>query len=267
MSFVEHLEALRWHIIRMVLAILGGTIFAFVFIEDIFEKIVLAPTKASFPPYKLLCIAAKKFHYPNLCMADVAINFQNIKLSGQFMMSLTASLVIGLIIAFPYVAWELWRFIRPALTEKERKKSTGFVFWATVLFLFGVAFGYYIITPYTVNFFANYKISPQFENIIRIDDYLDTLLSLVLGTGLVFELPVFVYFLSKAGLVTPRFMKTYRRYAIVGVLVLAAVITPPDVISQIIVAIPIMLLYEASIMISARVEKKYLKEQRDLINS
>ncbi len=264
-TFIGHLEAFRKHLMRMALALVLGAILCFVFIEKIFDAIILAPTHASFPPYRWLCSLATSLNMPELCMTDVAISFQNIKLSGQFMMSITSSLVFAFVFTFPYIMWELWRFIKPGLTPREIKMSTGIIFWVSLLFFLGVLFGYYIITPYTVNFFANYKISPQFENIIKIDDYLSTVLSLALGTGLVFELPVIIYFLSKIGIVTARFLREYRRYAIVAVLVLAAVITPPDMVSQILVAIPIMFLYEISIGIAARVEKRKIAAEKKLL--
>lgn len=181
------------------------------------------------------------------------------------MMSIKSSMVFGFIATFPYVMWELWRFLKPALTPKEIGTSRGIIFWVSLLFFIGVLFGYFIITPYTVNFFANYTVSEQIINDIQIDDYLSTVLSLSLGTGLIFELPVVVYFLSKIGLITPRFMREYRNYAIVIVLVMSAVITPPDMVSQIIVAIPIMILYEISIRLSARVEKKQIDSEKELL--
>ena len=264
-TFIGHLEAFRKHLLRMSVALVLGAILAFIFIETIFEVVILAPTHADFPPYILLCNIATKLGKPNLCMEDVAISFQNVKLSGQFMMSITSSLVFGFMAAFPYIIYELWQFLKPALTQRELKMSRGMIFWISLLFFLGVAFGYYIITPYTVNFFANYTISPQFENIIKIDDYLSTVISLALGTGLIFELPIVIFFLSKIGVVTPRFLREYRKYAIVVVLVLAAIITPPDMVSQIIVAIPIMILYELSIRISARVEKKQIAAEKKLL--
>lgn len=259
-TFVDHLEALRWHIIRMVLAILIFSIVAFIYIGEIFDNIILAPTKKDFPSYKLLCKLGEWFHMPELCMNDVKINFQNTQLSGQFMMSFSSAFMFGFIAAFPYIVWELWRFVKPALSVKEIKSAKGIIFWVSLLFFLGVAFGYFIIAPYTVSFFAQYKLSEQFENIIKIDDYLSTLTSLVLGTGLVFELPVLVYFLSRIGLLTPSFLRTYRKYAIVLILFVAAIITPPDVLSQIIVTIPLWILYEISIVLSARVQKRLQRE-------
>lgn len=264
-TFIGHLDAFRSHLLRMSVALVLAAIFAFIYIEDIFQVIILAPTRADFPPYVWLCDLATKFGKPELCMKEMTIRFQSAKLSAQFMMSITASLVFGFIAAFPYLIYELWKFLKPALTPKELKMSRGIIFWVSLLFFLGVLFGYYIITPYTVNFFANYTLSPQFENIFKIDDYVDTVVSLALGTGLIFELPVVVFFLSKIGIVNPRFMREYRKYAVIIVLVLAAVITPPDAVSQIIVSIPIMILYELSIGISARVEKNQIAAEKKLL--
>lgn len=267
LGFVDHLEALRWHLVRMAVVFFICSIVAYIYISEIFDHIILAPTHKDFLSYKALCKLGEWIHINSLCLEDVKINFQNTELSGQFMMSFSSAFLFGFIISFPYLIWELWRFIKPALTPRELKNSNGIIFWVTILFLFGVAFGYYIITPYTVNFFAAYKLSNQFENIIKIDDYLDSFMSLVLGTGFVFELPVLVYFLSKIGLLTPDFMRTYRKYAVVIILVVAAVITPPDAVSQIIVTIPLWFLYEIGIVISGRVEKERKRKEKEFFSS
>ena len=266
-GFVDHLEALRWHLVRMAIALFICSIVAFIYIGDIFDKIILAPTHKDFPSYIWLCKLGEILHIKNLCLEDVKMSFQNTQLSGQFMMSFSAAFLFGFIISFPYLMWELWRFIRPALTARELKNSTGIIFWVSLLFFLGVLFGYYIITPYTVNFFANYTLSNQFQNIIKIDDYLDSVMGLALGTGLVFELPVVVFFLSKVGILTPDFMRTYRKYALVIILVVAAVITPPDVFSQVIVTIPLWILYEVSIFLSAKVYKEKLRKEKEFFNS
>lgn len=266
-GFVDHLEALRWHLVRMAIALFICSIAAFIYIGEIFDKIILAPTHKDFPSYIWLCKLGEILHIKNLCLEDVKMSFQNTQLSGQFMMSFSAAFLFGFIISFPYLMWELWRFIRPALTARELKNSTGIIFWVSLLFFLGVLFGYYIITPYTVNFFANYTLSNQFQNIIKIDDYLDSVMGLALGTGLVFELPVVVFFLSKVGILTPDFMRTYRKYALVIILVVAAVITPPDVFSQVIVTIPLWILYEVSIFLSAKVYKEKLRKEKEFFNS
>ncbi len=266
-GFVDHLEALRWHLVRMAIALFICSVVAYIYVGEIFDYVILAPTHKEFPSYVWLCKLGELLHVSSLCLEDVKISFQNTQLSGQFMMSFSAAFLFGFIISFPYLAWELWRFIRPALTERELKSSRGIIFWVSLLFFFGVWFGYFIITPYTVNFFAAYTLSSQFQNIIKIDDYLDSVMSLVLGTGLVFELPVAVYFLSKLGILTPSFMRTYRKYAIVIILVIAAVITPPDAVSQIIVTIPLWILYEISIYISGRVQKERIRKEKEFFSS
>jgi sec-independent protein translocase protein TatC len=251
----------------MAVALFIFSVLAYIYIEEIFDRVILAPTHKEFPSYVWLCKLGDFLHLKELCLEDVKISFQNTQLSGQFMMSFSAAFSFGFVMAFPYIIWELWRFIKPALTLRELKHSRGIIFWISLLFFFGVWFGYFIITPYTVNFFASYTLSNQFQNIIKIDDYLDSLLSLVLGTGLVFELPVAVYFLSKLGMLTPAFMKEYRKYAIVIILVIAAVITPPDVVSQIIVTIPLWILYEISIIISGRVQKERIRKEKEFFSS
>jgi sec-independent protein translocase protein TatC len=267
MTFVDHLEALRWHIMRIVIAILFFAIFAFVNIEWIFNHVILAPTHGSFPSYRWLCWLGKVIHVKSLCLQDIKINFQANELSTQFMMSFSSSFVFGFIMASPYIFYEIWLFIKPALSPYELKQSRGIIFWVSLLFFGGVAFGYFILAPYTVNFFASYQLSPQFQNIFKIDDYLDTIISLTLGTGLVFQLPVLVFFLSKVGIFTPNLMRNMRKYAILIILVVAAVITPPDMFSMIIVAIPLIFLYEISIYISGGVEKQRKKKEIEFFNS
>jgi sec-independent protein translocase protein TatC len=267
MTFVDHLEALRWHIMRIVIAILFFAIFAFVNIEWIFNHIILAPTHSSFPSYRWLCWLGKLIHVKSLCLQDIKINFQANELSTQFMMSFSSSFVFGFIMSSPYIFYEIWLFVKPALSPYELKQSSGIIFWVSLLFFGGVAFGYFILAPYTVNFFASYQLSPQFQNIFKIDDYLDTIISLTLGTGLVFQLPVLVFFLSKVGIFTPNLMRNMRKYAILIILVVAAVITPPDMFSMIIVAIPLIFLYEISIYISGGVEKQRKKKEIEFFNS
>lgn len=256
MSFVDHLEALRWHIFRSLVAILVGAITVFVNMDFFFGEIVMGPANTEFVTYRVLCSFS---HWVGLgdamCLSDINLKLISTQMSSQFMMSFTIAFVGGFIIAFPYVFWEVWRFIRPALTDKEVGRTRGMIFWVSVLFFTGVGFGYFLIAPYTVNFFAAYTLSPMIANTFTVADYIDNIVSLVLGTGLVFQLPLAVFFLAKIGLVTAGFLRTYRKFAVVIILILAAVITPPDVISQLIVTIPLWLLYELSISIAARVNK------------
>ncbi len=263
MAFVDHIEALRWHIVRALVAIIICTIGVFINIEWIFDKVILGPASADFIAYKWLCSLGKLLHIDVLCMDAVNVQFQNTQLSGQFMMSFSSSFMIGFIIAFPYIFWEFWRFVKPALKENELKHTKGIVFWASSLFLLGILFSYFIIAPFTINFFANYQLSPEFDNIITIANYYDTMSDLIIGMGIVFELPILVYILAKAGILTPEFMKDKRRYAIVIIMLLAAVITPPDWFSIFLVAIPLVGLYEASIVVTARLNRKARKKAKE----
>lgn len=261
MAFTDHIEELRWHIIRAILVIAVASIFVFINIEWVFSQIILGPANADFISYVWLCQLSKAIGTDVLCLGELELMFQNTELSGQFMMSFSSSFMIGFIVAFPYVFWEFWRFIKPALTQNELKYARGIVFWSSALFFLGVAFAYFVIAPFTINFFANYQLSPQFKNIITISNYYDTMSDLVLGMGIVFELPVLVFFLSRIGLLTPELMREKRKYAFIIILILAAVITPPDVLSIWIVTLPLVLLYEAGIGISDRAVKERKRKE------
>jgi Twin arginine targeting (Tat) protein translocase TatC len=266
MAFTDHIEALRWHIVRAVIAIAICGIVVFFNIEWIFENVIMGPAKSDFLSYRVLCKLGQMTHLEEaLCLKDMQIKFQNTELSGQFMMSFSSSFMIGFIVAFPYIFWEFWKFIKPALTENELRNARGIIFWVSILFFFGIVFAYYVIAPFTINFFANYKLASSFENIITINSYYDSMSDLILGMGLVFELPVLAFFLSKVGILTPRLMREKRNYAIVIIFVLAAVITPPDWFSIFLVAIPLVMLYEVSIRISARVQNN--KRKKELVKN
>lgn len=258
MSFLSHLEELRWHLVRSVVAILVFSIVAFNFPNILFHDIILGPSRESFISYKVLCQLGEYLNMPSLCLKqNQLVKFQNTQMAGQLTFHIWASLIAGFIIAFPYVAWEIWRFVKPALYIKEKKNITGLVFFVTLLFFLGVAFAYFVIAPLTVNFLMTYDVmGDTVENKPLISSYFSTVLNLVLGTGVIFQLPIFIYFLAKIGIVSPKFLKRYRRHAIVVIMILAAVITPPDVVSQILVAIPLLVLYEISIVIAKRVYKE-----------
>jgi sec-independent protein translocase protein TatC len=258
MAFTDHIEELRWHIIRSLLAILIAGIIAFFNIEWIFDHIILGPAHSDFVSYRMLCKLGEASHISALCLDEIKMEFQNTELSGQFMMSFSVSFMMGFIIAFPFIFWEFWKFIKPALKPEELKYARGIVFWTSLLFFVGVLFAYYVIAPFTINFFANYQLSPSFKNIITMSNYYDTMSDLVLGMGLVFELPVVVYFLSRIGILNPAIMRAKRNYAILIIFILAAIITPPDWFSIWLVAIPLIILYETGITISERV----LREKR-----
>ncbi len=252
MNFLDHVEALRWHIIRSVIAVLVAAILVFCKVEWIFDKIILGPANNDFISYKWFCALGRLMHYDGFCLGEVKMDFQNTSVSGQFMMSLSVSMMLGFIVAFPYVLWEFWKFIKPALKPTEVKMAHGIVFWCSLLFFIGVLFSYYIIAPYTINFFGNYQLSSKVKNIITLDNYYDTMSNMILAMGAVFELPMIVYFLSRVGILTPEFMRAQRRYAILILFILAEIITPPDLFSCLLVFIPLYGLYELSVSISTR---------------
>ena len=261
MTFLQHLEELRWHIIRAIIAIVAGAIVAFMFKNFIFDHIILAPNNPDFITNRLLCRLADAVNAPVLCINQNPVELISIKMSGQFTTHINISLVAGLILAFPYVFWEFWSFFRPALYEKERKYARGAVTMASLLFLMGILFGFFIITPLSINFLGSYRVSDLVNNQINITSYIGSVTSVALSAGITFELPIVVFFLARIGVVTPEFMRKYRKHAIVVVLIVAAVITPPDVFSLILVTIPLILLYELSIFIAARVVRK--REEQD----
>jgi sec-independent protein translocase protein TatC len=257
MSFFDHLEALRWHIVRSFVAILIGMIVVFIKIEFVYDRIIMAPTRHTFITYKVLCDLGHSLHLGNsLCLPDVPLEFQSMQLSGQFMQALSSSFTFGAIIAAPYILWEFWRFVKPALKPEELTYTRGIIFWTSLLFFTGIGFGYFVIAPYTVNFFGAYSISKSIKNLITIQSYLSTMSQVVVGCGVLFELPIVTYFLAKVGVITSDFLRKYRRHAFLVILIVAAFITPPDVASQIIVTIPLYLLYELSIWITRRVQRQ-----------
>jgi sec-independent protein translocase protein TatC len=262
MTFIDHLEELRGHLLRSLLAIVIGGIVVAVYNDFFIKKVLMGPTHSDFPTYSWLCAAGKKLGMGTaLCMKDIGVKMQSTSVSGQFSMFFTVIVIGGLIIAFPYVFWEFWKFLKPALTKKELSRTRGVVFWVSLLFFMGVGFGYFIIAPYTVNFFANFQLDETIVNQWTITSYIDTLIPLILGTGLAFQLPLVMFFLSKIGIVTPAWLRSVRKYAIVIIVIVAGVITPPDVISQVIVSLPLLILYEVSIWLSARVQKEAALEE------
>ncbi|WP_128545660.1 twin-arginine translocase subunit TatC [Larkinella soli] len=266
MTFLEHLEELRWHIVRAVGSIAVFAIAAFIFIREIYDKVILAPSKTNFWTYRMMCELSKKTGFTDLCIEKLNFTLQSRQMAEQFTMALTSSLMIGLLFAFPYAFWELWRFIKPGLRPNERRAARGAVFYVTTLFFMGVLFGYYIVSPLAINFLANYQLDPRIVNEFDISSYISTLATLTLGCGLTFQMPIVAFVLSKIGFLTPEFMREYRRHALVVILVVAAVITPsPDIYSQILVAMPLALLYEVSIWVSGYVNRLRLKEEQELM--
>ena len=267
MSFIDHLEALRWHVVRSLLVIMASAIVFFIFIDWIFDHVIMGPTQNNFISYRVLCSLSHMLRMgDSLCMPPMELNLQVNSVSGTFMSSITIAFAGGIIVALPYVLWEVWRFVRPALKPNELQYTRGVIFWISFFFFIGAAFGYFLLEPFTFNFLANYKIGTLGILIYRptLTDYLDSLIDITLGAGVAFELPMASWILSKMGLVTPSFLRSYRKYAYVVLLVLAAIITPsPDWGSQMIVVIPLVILYELSILISARVNKNQEKSWKE----
>jgi sec-independent protein translocase protein TatC len=268
MSFLDHLEALRWHLIRSLLSIVVFSVLAFLNKSFLFDTLIFGPKKADFITFRALCKASAKladwlpfmFNKTTLCIGQNMPPLQNIEMAGQFLTHIMVSLVAGLVIAFPYVFYEIWSFVRPALYPGEKSYTRGSVFSTSLLFMLGVSFGYFIIAPLSVNFFLSYSVSPEVQNLPTLGTYISTITTVVLACGFVFQLPIVVYFFTKIGILSPALLRKLRRHAIIGALVLSAIITPPDVFSQLLVTLPIIVLYEISIFISARVVKSAEKE-------
>lgn len=264
MSFIDHLEVLRWHIVRSVIAILTSAILFFIYIDEIFDVVIMGPTRNDFISYRAFCKLSHVLGMgDSLCMPPMKLSLQVTSISGTFMSSITIAVVGGLLVALPFVFFEIWKFIKPALKPTELKYTRGIIFWVSMFFFMGAAFGYFMLAPFTFNFLSNYTIGDigVIDYRPTLADYLDSLIDITLGAGIAFELPMATWLLSKLGIITPNFLRTYRKYAYVALLVVAAVITPsPDWGSQLIVVVPLVLLYEISILIAARVKKKQDEE-------
>ncbi len=260
MTFWDHLDELRWHIMRSLIAVVVLAIIAFINRVIIFDYIILAPSTSDFFTNRALCKLGELLSVNALCIKDMHLQIINIKMSGQFLTHMYISIVSGFILAFPYVLWEIWRFVKPAMKATERKYSSGGVFISSVLFLSGILFSYFLIVPLTVNFLGTYHVSESVVNQISLSSYISTVVSVTFAVGIVFELPILVYFLTKIGILTPDFMKKNRKYMYVIMLIVSAIITPPDMFSQILVVFPLIALYEFSIGVSNRIYKKHLEE-------
>jgi sec-independent protein translocase protein TatC len=257
MTFFDHLEELRGHIIRSLLSILVFTIIAWIYQKEIFGGIIMAPTKVTFWTNRMLNTLADLANIDSLHFKPAAFVLQSREVSGQFMMAFTQSIMVGLLFAFPYFFWEIWRFIKPGLRPSEAKAARGAVFWVSLLFFLGVIFGYYIVSPMAINFLASYQLDESIQNQFDINDYISLLSTMTLACGITFQLPMISFVLSQVGVLTPTLMRENRRYAIVIILIIAALITPsPDMISQLLVTSPLLGLYEVSIWVSARVKKR-----------
>ncbi|MPQ45628.1 twin-arginine translocase subunit TatC [Marinifilum sp. N1E240] len=255
MSFLEHLEELRWHLMRSVIAVMVFAIAAFVFYDFIFNYLILAPKNPDFFTNTMFAKLADITGVEALKINTKPFQVININMAGQFATHISVSLVAGIIASFPYIFYEFWCFIKPALYSNEKKHARGSIFYTSFLFALGVLFGYYVITPLSVHFLGSYSVSDQVMNQINLKSYISSVTSIVLASGVIFELPVLIFFLSKIGLVSPEFLRKYRKHSVVMILILSAIITPPDIFSQVLVCMPLMLLYEIGIRISKRVQK------------
>lgn len=263
MSFLDHLEDLRWHLVRSVLAIIIVGAVAFV-LKDVTFGILFAPKDASFVTYDILCQFSRSLGFEkSFCFDELPFRIQSRKVAGQFSAHIWTSITAGFIMAFPYVIYQFWSFLKPALSSTEQKHARLFIFSSSFLFFVGVLFGYYVITPLSINFLGNYSVSTVIFNDFDLDSYIGLVRASVLASGLIFELPIIIYFLTKLGLVTPKFLRKHRKYALVFILIISAVITPPDIASQVIVAIPVLVLYEISIFISGMVIRNQKKKARE----
>lgn len=262
MSFLDHLEELRWHIVRSLAAIVIFMVGSFISAKWVFQNIIFAIGRPDFITFQWLCRIGEATGFEeSLCITEIPFKIQSRYMMGQFTMHLTSSFIMGLILAFPYVAWEIWRFIKPGLHITERKYSRGAVASISFLFFLGISFGYFIMSPLAVYFLSSYQISDMISNEFDITSYVSTVATLVMGSGVLFQLPVVVYFLSQVGLVTPKLMRQYRKHAIVVILIIAAIITPPDPLSQTLIGLPLLVLYEFSIYISAMVVRRKAKRE------
>ncbi len=265
MSFLDHLEELRWHLIRSTLAIVVFATIAFLAKEFIFDVLIFGPKQADFPTYKLLCKVAQTIGFKDsFCFTELPFRIQSRTMGGQFSAHIWTSITAGFIVAFPYIIYEFWSFLSPGLRSKERKSAKGFIFISSILFFIGVLFGYYVVTPLSINFLGTYQVSGQVHNDFDLSSYIGLVRASVIASGLIFELPIIIYILTKIGIVTPEYLRKYRKFAMVIVLILSAIITPPDIASQIIVSVPIIILYELSIFISRAVirnKEKLLKKE------
>lgn len=261
MSFLEHLEDLRWHLLRSITAILIAAVAAFLAKDFVFDVLLFGPKKTDFLTYRLLCHVSNILGFDDgFCISELPFRIQSRTMAGQFSAHIWTSITLGFVVSFPYVIYQFWKFISPGLYLHERKTASGFISISSLLFFIGVLFGYYVVTPLSIRFLGTYTVSAEIFNDFDLSSYTALVRASVLASGIIFELPILVYFLTKIGLITPEFMRKYRKIALVLVMFLSAVITPPDVASQIIVAIPVLILYELSIFISKRVIRNMNKK-------
>lgn len=263
MSFLDHLEELRWLLVRSTIAVIIAAVAVYFVSDFIFDEIIFGPTRPTFVTYEWFCELS---HYvgfkDSICVEKLDFVIQNTAMEGQVNIFIWICILGGFIVAFPYILWELWKFIRPALYPKERKNAVLFIFVASILFFLGVLFGYFVVIPMSINFFAGFQVSSVVKNEFNIESYISMVKTSVIASGLFFEMPIVIYFLTRLGLVTPMFLRKYWKWAVVIILIVAAIVTPPDVVSQIIVTIPMLAVYELSIALSKMVYNKRLREEK-----
>lgn len=263
MSFFEHLEALRWHLIRAAISVVVFTLVAFLNYDFIYDKVIMGPFRPNFWTYRMMCKLSD-----GMCITKLNATIINTEVAGQFMLQINSSVLIGIILSIPYILWEIWRFIKPALLAKERKAASGFVFYASTLFIIGILFGYYIIAPESISFLANYSVSSTIQNQFTVSSYLSMVATITLILGIVFELPILIYILASIGILTGTFMRKTRRYSVVILLIIGAIISPsPDFLTTMISTVPLFALYEVGIIVASRVEKRRNKKHEELMNS
>ncbi|MDE3145469.1 MAG: twin-arginine translocase subunit TatC [Bacteroidota bacterium] len=264
MSFIDHIDELRKHLFRSAIAIIIGAIVIGIYNKFIIRNILMGPIHSDFPTYTYLCKLGRYLGMGNdLCLTSIHVRMQSQAVAGQFNVFLNVVLIGGFIIAFPYVFWQFWKFVKPALKTNELKGTRGVIFWVSLLFFIGVLFGYFIVAPYTINFFASFTLDQSIENIWTIASYFNTMIPLILGSGIAFQLPLVLYFLAKIGVVSSAFLRKYRKHSIVIIVIVTSIITPPDMLSTVICSIPLILLYEISIFLCIRVEKKRKVEEAE----
>ena len=249
MSFLQHLDELRWRLVRIAIAVISVAVVLWIYQEWVMNRVFLVLKEKEFITFKLLCA------YFGVCVSDTTVKMQSMTVSGQFNYAMMMSLMGGLIISAPYIFYQIWSFIKPGLKKNELRAAKGLVFYVSLCFFLGVLFGYFVVAPLTVQFFGSFQISAEIENNFTVGSYMGTVISTVFYTGILFLLPIVSFILTKIGLIGPEFLKKYRRHAIVVILIISAVITPPDMLSQIIVSIPIIVLYEIGIIVSTRTSK------------
>lgn len=264
MTFGEHLDELRKILIRvaLVFSLLFIVLFA---MKGVVLKVVFAPITPEFPTNRLFTWLATAMGSDALNIHPENVQLFNNKMAGQFMLHIKSSVVGALVVAFPFLIWQLWLFVKPALPPHQRKQSIRYVLETPIWFILGLLFGYYVIAPLAINFLGNYSVSEEISNIIDVGSYMSTVLGVTFAAALAFQLPLLIRLLATIGLISSQTMRQYRKVAVVALLVFAAIITPPDVVSQILIFIPCYALYEYGITIAKHIEARKEKEEAEYL--